>query len=107
MATHSSTLAWRIPWREEPVRLQSMGSSYNVYKMINYTIQLENLIVYNLRVNCLDLHGTRNTVTIFFSSYERKEVLPTHGKTLEACAWESTYFFFCGKVGYNQYLWVE
>ena len=26
MATHSSTLAWRIPWREEPCRLQSMGS---------------------------------------------------------------------------------
>ena len=26
MATHSSTLAWKIPWSEEPVRLQSMGS---------------------------------------------------------------------------------
>ena len=26
MAPHSSTLAWRIPWREEPDRLQSMGS---------------------------------------------------------------------------------
>ena len=26
MATHSSTLARRIPWREEPARLQSMGS---------------------------------------------------------------------------------
>ena len=26
MATPSSTLAWRIPWREEPGRLQSMGS---------------------------------------------------------------------------------
>ena len=26
MVTHSSTLAWRIPWREEPGRLQSMGS---------------------------------------------------------------------------------
>ena len=26
LATHSSTLAWRIPWREEPCRLQSMGS---------------------------------------------------------------------------------
>ena len=25
-ATHSSTLAWRIPWTEEPGRLQSMGS---------------------------------------------------------------------------------
>ena len=24
--THSSTLAWRISWREEPGRLQSMGS---------------------------------------------------------------------------------
>ena len=26
MATHSSILAWRIPWTEEPEGLQSMGS---------------------------------------------------------------------------------
>ena len=26
MATHSSILPWRIPWTEEPGRLQSMGS---------------------------------------------------------------------------------
>ena len=26
LATHSSTLAWKIPWTEEPGRLQSMGS---------------------------------------------------------------------------------
>ena len=26
MAAHSSTLAWKIPWMEEPGRLQSMGS---------------------------------------------------------------------------------
>ena len=26
MATHSNTLAWKIPWKEEPGRLQSMGS---------------------------------------------------------------------------------
>ena len=25
MATHSSTLAWKIPWTKEPGRLQSMG----------------------------------------------------------------------------------
>ena len=25
MATHSSTLAWRVPWAEEPGGLQSMG----------------------------------------------------------------------------------
>ena len=26
MATHSSIIAWKIPWMEEPGRLQSMGS---------------------------------------------------------------------------------
>ena len=26
MATHSSTLAWKSPWTEEPCRVQSMGS---------------------------------------------------------------------------------
>ena len=26
MATHSNTLAWKIPWTEEPGGLQSMGS---------------------------------------------------------------------------------
>ena len=26
MATHSSTFAWKIPWTEEPGRVQSMGS---------------------------------------------------------------------------------
>ena len=26
MATHSSILAWRIPWTEEPARVQSVGS---------------------------------------------------------------------------------
>ena len=26
MATHSSTLAWKIPWTDKPGRLQSMGS---------------------------------------------------------------------------------
>ena len=31
MATHSSTLAWRMPWMEEPGRLQFMGSQRVVY----------------------------------------------------------------------------
>ena len=29
MATHSSILAWRIPWTEKPGGLQSMGSAKN------------------------------------------------------------------------------
>ena len=32
MGTHSSILAWKIPWMEEPGRLQSMGSK----KVSNY-----------------------------------------------------------------------
>ena len=30
MAIHSSTVAWKIPWTEEPGTLQSMGSSQRV-----------------------------------------------------------------------------
>ena len=29
MAPHSSTLAWKIPWMEEPYRLQSMGVGHD------------------------------------------------------------------------------
>ena len=35
MATHSNTLAWRIPWTEEPGGLQSMGS-HRVHKTVLY-----------------------------------------------------------------------
>ena len=37
MATHSSILAWRIPWTEEPGRLQSMG----LQKVRHYLSDLE------------------------------------------------------------------
>jgi len=39
MATHSSILAWRIPWTEEPGGLQSMGS-----KRVRLFIQLSRQI---------------------------------------------------------------
>ena len=35
MATHSSTLAWKIPWVEEPGRLQSMGSQRVSLVLVN------------------------------------------------------------------------
>ena len=34
MTTHSSILAWRIPWTEEPERLQSMGSQRVGHKCV-------------------------------------------------------------------------
>ena len=38
MATHSSILAWRIPWREEPGRLQSTGSKRVRYDWVTSQI---------------------------------------------------------------------
>ena len=37
MAPHSSTLAWKIPWTEEPGRLQSMGSLRIGHKLSDFT----------------------------------------------------------------------
>ena len=37
MAPHSSTLAWKIPWTEEPGRLQSMGSLKSQVRMSDFT----------------------------------------------------------------------
>ena len=37
MATHSSTLAWKIPWTEEPGRLQSMRSQRVRHLLNNFT----------------------------------------------------------------------
>ena len=41
MATHSSMLAWRIPWTEEPGGLQSMGcTESDVTERLNCNISL-------------------------------------------------------------------
>ena len=37
MATHSSTLAWKIPWTEEPGGLQSMGSLKSQTRLSDFT----------------------------------------------------------------------
>ena len=42
MATHSSTLAWKIPWMEEPGRLQSMGVTKGQTQLSDFTYILSN-----------------------------------------------------------------
>jgi len=39
MATHSSTLAWKIPWTEEPGRIQSMGLQRVIHNWVTSLIQ--------------------------------------------------------------------
>ena len=50
MATHSRILAWRIPWTEEPSRLQSMGSQRDMTERLNNT--------HTYSPDCLDNRGT-------------------------------------------------
>ena len=43
MATHSSTLAWKIPWTEEPGRLQSMRSRWTQLSNFTFTFHFHAL----------------------------------------------------------------
>ena len=55
MATHSSTLAWKIPWMEEPRRLQSMGSQkvgHNWAASLSLTLYLNFLSLYLISLFC-------------------------------------------------------
>ena len=52
IATHSSILAWKIPWTEEPGRLQSMGSQRVIHNWVTSLIFNDRGTVYNvLRMN--------------------------------------------------------
>ena len=45
MATHSRTLAWKIPWAEKPGRLQSMGSqSLTRLSDFTFTLSIEEML---------------------------------------------------------------
>jgi len=50
MATHSNILAWRIPWTEEPVGLQSMGSLYMLLIHAVYYIYISYITMYTVCV---------------------------------------------------------
>ena len=43
-ATHSSILAWRMPWTEEPGRLQSMGSQRVGHNRVTFTFKLTGIV---------------------------------------------------------------
>ena len=46
MATHSSILAWKIPWTEEPGGLQSMGSHRVGHNLSNLTHRHTHTLLY-------------------------------------------------------------
>ena len=62
MAPHSSTLAWKIPWIEEPGRLQSMGSlESDTTEQLHFHFSLSCTGEGNgnpLQCSCLEIPGT-------------------------------------------------
>ena len=66
MAPHSSTLAWKIPWTEEPGRLQSMGSlKSDTTEWLHFHFSLSCIGEGNgnpLQCSCLKIPGTGSLV---------------------------------------------
>ena len=48
MATHSSILVWKIPWMEEPGRLQSMGSTKSRTWLSDFTLPFARRMSYSI-----------------------------------------------------------
>ena len=69
MATHSSTLAWKIPWTEEPGRLKSMGSQrvgHDWATLFFFFLNGEGLLSILIFVSQIESMNCSNTNTVFF-----------------------------------------
>ena len=62
MATHSNILAWKIPWMEEPGRLQSMVSYMGIISLYYPLIMTKNLL--HVQGNAIE-HFTEEQICIF------------------------------------------
>ena len=69
MVTHSSILVWKIPWMEEPDRLQSMGSRESDKTEQLHFINLLKFSINDSRIPC-PIHGKKKkkkvSMPIFF-----------------------------------------
>ena len=62
MAPHSSTLAWKIPWMEEPGRLQSMGSQR--VRLSDFTF------TFMLLIGCVLMTNSLTSLSLSFLIYK-------------------------------------
>ena len=97
MAIHSTTIAWKIPWTEEPGRLQAMGSQRDTTERLNFTffmVQLSHpyfttqktiaLTIWLFAGNVMSLH--------FFLNVSAKPCL---------CCLGQSQLFFKGEIIFN------
>ena len=78
-ATHSSILAWRIPWTEEPGRLESMGCKEpDMTQQLNYNNNNKHVLcLMHVIISCRDhnckWHICKQQILQIFLSYERRQ----------------------------------
>ena len=96
MATHSSILAWRIPWTEEPGGLQSAGSQRARHNFSNWArMQVNNTIMNIIRVWCYSLIrilclGQIARTEINIVKFYRKHFLTSSSVKLRDCLQRNT-----------------
>ena len=77
----SSILAWRIPWTEEPGKLQSMGSQRIRHDRATFTAPLENDLEISYKTNIHLLYVQKISLLCFYLR-EVKPYVPTNSKQL-------------------------
>ena len=80
MATHSSVLAWRIPWTEEPGGLQSMGSQRSWTRLSEFTFTFTVFPASNQ--TCLKAHPHPPRLGSFSSTQARSTIPSLHREPL-------------------------
>ena len=79
IATHSSILAWKTPWTEEPGRLQSMGSQRVIHNWVTSLIFNDRGIIYNvLRMNSFYSKSIYDKIQEFLKKRKRLKYLEKH-----------------------------
>ena len=82
MATHSSTLAWKIPWMEKRGRLQSMGSQRVGHDWAT-SLSLSFLIIHI--INCANIHRACNVLGSLKSAEQHTVMWKAY------CSWLTNY----------------
>ena len=92
MATHSSTLAWKIPWMEERGRLQSMGSQRLGHDWAGKQKQIDGESQVTV---------SHWILSIQYSESELKWICATMKPFLGCLGWVSPSFMFPGALAYS------
>ena len=73
MATHSSSLAWKIAWTEEPDRLQSLGSQRIRTRLSDFTFTFAMARTSDTMIN---RNGERDFIDLYLIAGEKLSAFP-------------------------------